>query len=749
MSQSESRIVWVLFLVAAVMLVWNVGTFPLQMQWEPNYGQVVREMTVGEGDSITPKSMVGADEGAKRGEFWSKPIMIFWLAYPLSKLFGTNEWTLRLPVAFVGIYGFLMTFLLLRRLYGQRMALISSLVLLTTPTYFLISRAFMVDAPFLIFMWVALLYLFVGEKEGKAKYYYYFYILLGLSALAKGLLPILLTGGVLFFYCLLTTDWALLKRMHIGKGLLIFSVIAVPWYAYMTFRFGDAYLIKFFYDHHVERSLGKLDKPDDTFQMFVLYFTIGFLPWVTFLPQALVKAIPWNRKNADRSFEIVWVIGFVLCFTFFSAIKTKFPHYIFPVIPFAAVLVGYYLNHLLEEDKQKAINRISIWIALLILIVAAPDLLDKKNYRIIFYFITTERLQDWHPNVANPEIFFSIIYWLWGAVMVAALVMRRFTKHMMAALVILMMAYAFYINGRMIPTLTQMFSADQLVAKYLELRKSPEEPIGEFTQTWKSRSIKYYMPFDELWKKYDYRRYRIYDNVGSVRRFYEKYKGKRVFIIIEEKQKHFKKLSALWQEVSDGEKLYQLSDDRVEGEAYRPEFWLVSNCNEKGVCGHVSQEERQAKLKKYIREPNEECWVPEHVLEPPAIIEKNIELYGYNLDPSPKIDAGATLDITLYFRAKKAIQRDMEVFIHAERDTLFRLRGDHHPADNLYPTTKWKVGDCIKDAFSIDVPANIDTGKIDIFVGMFKGNTRYKIDPHPIKDNDNRLMIGTVEVVEP
>ena len=733
---------YALLVIAAVILFTKLGSYPLQMQWEPNYGQVMREMVWGEGNIITPTCKVGADEGAAPGTFWSKPIMIFWMAFPFYSVLGDTEWAARLPIALLGLAVVMATFFFMGRIYDRRTAFLAGLLLITSPTYFLISRAFMVDLPFVGFMWLAVLSLLTGEKEGRRLWYNLFYIFMGLSSLAKGITPLVLVGGTIFFYCLVSLDWGLLKRMRIHQGILVYLIIASPWYIYMTSKYGDFYLKKFFWDHHVERALGKLDKPDASFEMFVLYFSIGVLPWITFLPQAITTLIPWSKRLADkRKFELFFLMGFLVAFTFFSVISTKFVHYIFPTVPFAAGLLAVYISRLFDMDGRKEINRITFFVALLVLIIVAPDLLDGKNYRTLFYFITTERLQDWHPRVADPNLFFTIIYVLWGAVLFAGFVLRRFNRYIFGVLLVLSVTYAFYINMRFIPTLTEMFAARSLVHKYLELRSSSDEPLGEFTQTWKSRSIKYYMPFDELKDKYKYRRYRIRNNLESTRSFYNKYKGKRVFIIIEQKQKHFNRINALWQEASGGEQLFKIFDDGVKGEPYRPEFWLVSNIDKQGKSKKLSVGEIREKQREFIRD---DPFKPKKTIS--AVFDEQIELLGFDTIPS-KHKAGAPLVITLYFKCLKKTTRDYQVFIHAERKRHYRLRGDHTPVNGSYPTTKWKPGQYIKDSYELDIPPDAKEGKLDIKVGLFKGNHRARCSNVSGRDDQNRLKIGSVGIV--
>jgi len=735
---------WGLMILSMVILFTKLGSYPLQMQWEPNYGQVVREMVWGEGDAITPTCKVGSDEGAKPGTFWSKPIMIFWLAYPFYSLFGDSEWSARTPIALVGLFGIFMTVWFMSRLYNRRAGLLAGLLLITSPTYFLISRAYMVDVPFVVTMWVAIGFLLLGEKEGRAKWYYLFYAFMGLSSLAKGLTPLIIVGGNIIAYCLITMDWAIFKRMKIFKGAIIYLAVAAPWYTYMTSKYGMFYVKKFFWDHHFERALGNIDKPDDTFEMFVLYFSIGVLPWITFLPQAIMTLVPW-RKNTGKEHrtELFFLAGFLFAFTFFSVISTKFPHYIFPAVPYVAMLIAIFLDRLLDDNKAGNISRLIFFFGILMLLIVAPDLLDQKNYRTLFYFITTERLQDWHPAVADPSAFFQVIFILWGVVLGVAMIWRKFNKYFIGALVVLSLAYAFYINMVMIPNLTEMFSARSMINTYMDLRKSPAEPIAEFTQTWKSRSIKYHIPFDELMNTYKYRRYRIHNNADSVKRFYQKYRNKRVFIIVEQKQKHFSRLNALWQEASGGESLIKISDDKVAGQPYRPEFWLLSNMDNSGKKTKLSKKQMQKKLKKFVLTNAVEPSVKVN-----AIVDNGaIEILGFDKLPE-KHKAGKELTIVTYFKVNRRPPQDFKIFLHAERDPLFRLRGDHVPVSGSYPTRRWKEGEYIKDVYKLDVPPSTTSGSLDIYIGLYKGQYRAKLSDVPQRDSENRLKLATIEIVK-
>jgi len=843
-------------IAAAFLMYLRLGSYPMQMQWEPNYAQVLREMVWGEGDAITPASRVGNDEGAAYGWFWSKPILIFWLSYPLMAAFGSpdqvpNPWLFRIPNATIGLLGVFMMFFFMSRLYSRRAGVISAVVYATTSIYFVIARAYIVDILAINFWFFAMGFFLLGEKTGKAKYYYWFYFNLGVAMLAKGLLPLMLAGGIMFVYMLVTCDFGLPKRLRMHKGIPIFLAVGFAWYMYMLMRFGKEYGKIFFWNHHFGRSLGTIDKPNDTFHMFVLNFAVGIMPWVTFLPAAFATALPWRSLKADkRSVELFFVIGLAFSFTFFCMIDTKFPHYIFPTAPFAALLIGRYLDRWYEAGEANHANAVIIF-GIFVFGIVAPDVLDQKNYRIIWYFMNTERLQDWHASVGDPKQFFVFVYALWIIALFAAMLFKSKSKWLTPALVasvafygvfalflhpndfkfdangmaairqnwnnltsdgikifgiiyfvvvfgivvfaafkkqmhrfalpilgLLAFSYAFYITTVMVPSLNWMFNARSLFEQYYSLRKSPDEPIGEFTRTWKSRSIKFEMTFNELEDKYKYHDFFISDSLNSVKNWYERFvkredgSSRRAFIIIEQKQLHFTQIQNLWRRATGGEVLVKIGDDGDPNnernyKGYVPEFWLVSNYDNNGRLNKTTEEEVKKSLSQFVKKSASECSSLIAVPHETALgADKNIKLLGYELlakrtekdQPrkleiknweidKPELRSGERLVIRTFWTLNNKISKDFEIFIHVERPQGFRHRGDHAPVNNEFPTTEWEPGSCVIDEFEVEIPADTTTGDAAVFIGLFKGDSREPSEPKPWREPDNRIKLGTIKVI--
>ena len=82
---------------------------------------------------------------------------------------------------------------------------------------------------------------------------------------------------------------------------------------------------------------GKHFHPESFFFYFVR-FPLEFLPWIVFLPTAIIFGF---RKGKDKRKEFLFIlIWFIFIFLFFSFSKGKKDNYLLPLYPAAAMMVG-------------------------------------------------------------------------------------------------------------------------------------------------------------------------------------------------------------------------------------------------------------------------------------------------------------------------------------------------------------------------------------------------------------------------
>jgi 4-amino-4-deoxy-L-arabinose transferase-like glycosyltransferase len=166
---------------------------------------------------------------------------------------------------------------------------------------------------------------------------------MALSVLAKGLIGLVLPGGVLVFYTVFSRDWKIWTRLHLVKGLLLFLLIAVPWFVLVGLKNPEQ--PHFFFVHeHFDRFLKKEHHREAAWYVFFVLLAAGSVPWVGVLVQSLVlgaKRSTETTRFKPRLMLLVWV-GFIILF--FTKSNSKLPGYIVPVFPAVAMLVAYYLE---------------------------------------------------------------------------------------------------------------------------------------------------------------------------------------------------------------------------------------------------------------------------------------------------------------------------------------------------------------------------------------------------------------------
>src|SRR3954469_12260974 len=102
-----------LFLLSCAFLVlygFRVGSYPLDNPDEGRNAEIAREM-IATGDFITPR-LNGVN-------YFEKPPLVYWAVAASLKVFGQNEWAVRVVPAIFGLAGVLFTYAAARQLYGR------------------------------------------------------------------------------------------------------------------------------------------------------------------------------------------------------------------------------------------------------------------------------------------------------------------------------------------------------------------------------------------------------------------------------------------------------------------------------------------------------------------------------------------------------------------------------------------------------------------------------------------------------
>ncbi len=323
-----------LFLAAAVFFLYffGLGQVGLLGPDEPRYAQVAREM-LRTGDYITPYL---------NGQPWfEKPPLYYWLAALSFRFFGVTEWAARLPAALAAAAFLPLFWWLVRRLFRGETAQYALLVLASSAGWLGFARAASMEMPFTAALSGALVLLALWVWQGRAPLLYGFYALLAVAVLAKGPTAILLSALVLAAYCLATGEFRWLLRVLAPGPLLLFALLALPWYGAVYFRNGDRFVEEFILKHHFRRYTTEELAHPGPWWYYLPVVAGGIFPWTAHL--ALVVAdiarLRWRGLLQDqrRVFLLAWIVTIVL---FFSASRAKLPGYALVTAPALAIWMG-------------------------------------------------------------------------------------------------------------------------------------------------------------------------------------------------------------------------------------------------------------------------------------------------------------------------------------------------------------------------------------------------------------------------
>ncbi|HQR66787.1 MAG TPA: phospholipid carrier-dependent glycosyltransferase [Thermoanaerobaculia bacterium] len=319
-----------LLLLALTLLltVLQLGKTPFFEPDEGRYSEIPREM-LATGEFITPHL-----NGVL---YFEKPPLLYWSVAASMFVLGQNEWAARLPGMLATVGMILMTAAFAARRWGTRTGLLAGLVTGSSVLVFALARIVITDA-LLSFVLTGAVFAFAAfqeaEQEGNARRarraLYGLHVACALAVLTKGLIGVVLPGGAILVFVVLSGRWRLLPKLFAPGPLLVFLLIAVPWHVEVARRNPD-FLDFYFGDQHFRRFFTKVHRRQGSPFYFVGVLVAGFLPWTGFFGR-FRETFPVRRaafrERATASFLWIWAI---LVFLFFTASQSKLIPYVEPI----------------------------------------------------------------------------------------------------------------------------------------------------------------------------------------------------------------------------------------------------------------------------------------------------------------------------------------------------------------------------------------------------------------------------------
>jgi 4-amino-4-deoxy-L-arabinose transferase-like glycosyltransferase len=349
---NKNEPILLLALLISVFLLYFValGDFGVTDPGEGYYVEAAREM-VESGDYITPHLNYQI--------YFSKPILTFWLISWSYLCIGVSEFAARLPFAVIAALLFMTCYYLGRSLLGSRCGIIAGLIAATTPLLLVFAKLSPIDIAFTAFLDIALFSACLSALLEKRYWWVAFWSSLALAFLTKGPAAIILSvlgfaTFVLVERAPLSVQFDRLKRLHVLPGLLIFTIVAAPWYYAVASATDGLFLKVFLLYENWARFSGHTNLAHTTWYHYLIVILYAFFPWVLLLPLAFLSVFfERSLPPKTRSATLLLSCWSVALFLFFSFSKTHLDTYILPLIAPFAVLIACFIERTLSLQNSQ------------------------------------------------------------------------------------------------------------------------------------------------------------------------------------------------------------------------------------------------------------------------------------------------------------------------------------------------------------------------------------------------------------
>lgn len=350
---------------------YGLAAFGLVGADEPRYAQVAREM-LQRHDWITPTLY---------GNVWlEKPVLYYWGAIVSYKIFGVSDWAARLPGAALATSMVAFLYFWARR-FRNGTQLDAMVMTAGTVFVFAFARAASMDIELVAPLTIALLAWWAFYETDHRAWLALFYVAIAVGTLAKGPVSAALAAMIIVIFAALRREWAVLYRTLWTPGILVFCLIAMPWYLAVQYA-NPGFFREFFIQHNLDRFATNRYQHHQHFWYYVPVFLAATLPWTIFVLAALVrglKALREAKQDALLAFLTIWVL---VPFLFFSVSQSKLPGYILPSIAPCGLLVAVYLRRLEDSGSTPSALLIALHSLLAGAILDVAVIAPYKLYRI-------------------------------------------------------------------------------------------------------------------------------------------------------------------------------------------------------------------------------------------------------------------------------------------------------------------------------------------------------------------------------
>jgi 4-amino-4-deoxy-L-arabinose transferase-like glycosyltransferase len=392
-SGKKSSRAWLVLLVfTLVLLMLSVLGLDLSGRDSPRVAGIAREMAV-TSDYLIPRL---------NGEnFLEYPSVGYWpIALSLSMSKNPPDFLAFLPMIFLGTGTVLITYLIGKKLAGEKIGLMAGLILATMSTFITYHRHFRVD-PVLLFLTTLSLYGFVAHYQASRKKFLFFslfYLAMAGAFLSKGIVGVAVPAATVAVFLIARKDFKAAGKLLLNPTILFFFLPIFLWVGSVWRLEGLG-----IFEEILRQSLFRFLSPTaDHAKPFYYYFAQALaapLPWTI-----LLFVLIWYRWRPAPSreplphgsllrFALVWLLTGLIGLSFASA---KRPLYLGPLYPSFALLAALGWDRIREKfprvkgrELYGLIVIFLIYVGVYLLVITPSE--KKESLRPLYKAVSSQR----------------------------------------------------------------------------------------------------------------------------------------------------------------------------------------------------------------------------------------------------------------------------------------------------------------------------------------------------------------------
>jgi 4-amino-4-deoxy-L-arabinose transferase-like glycosyltransferase len=349
------------------------------------------------------------------------------------------------------------------------------------------------------------LYLEWGERRRQRLLFLAAWLCAALATMAKGPAGLVLPAAALLAWMVSARRLSDLSKLELTAGLLTVCAVALPWFLAMYARHGSGFVDRLLFHDMFKRAFSHVhdtNEGDDTsFRYYVWQLGYATFPLVGLVPAALAGLARARLTNARGHTLVLFGLWFVLSFCLFAFMGTKFHHYILPVVPAAAALVGVLLDELWRSAGPHAgatrdapghapLGAVALAGAVLVLAVGrdlfAPRAGQPSQARLLHLFTYNYR----RPWPASLDMSFELqVATLAAVACTLALAVPRARRVAVGATLGVALAFAAWGLDRYFVATSPHWGQRELVVAYHRASAEQPGPLVSYQQNWKGENF--------------------------------------------------------------------------------------------------------------------------------------------------------------------------------------------------------------------------------------------------------------------